>query len=217
MAKAPADRPWDAAAVGVELTELRDKAERGGRSPWSGPPPSRPGQTRPRAGVRLRGRPTAARNHENRARCRPARPRRSPTDADRPPARVPWLEPRRARDRALAWPWSRSADSSATGSGPPAQDYLYQQAEALMASTRRTDWMTARDEYLDPLDQRFPEQSLSRADPEMARQDPARGGRKPGQVLTSPVKTSSANRPTNAERQFVIANSVAAEASRPRR
>ena len=31
MAKAPADRPWDAAAVGVVLTELRDKAERGER------------------------------------------------------------------------------------------------------------------------------------------------------------------------------------------
>ena len=29
MAKAPADRPWDAAAVGVKLTELRDKADRG--------------------------------------------------------------------------------------------------------------------------------------------------------------------------------------------
>src|SRR4051794_37833790 len=29
MAKAPADRPWDAVAVTVSLTELRDKAERG--------------------------------------------------------------------------------------------------------------------------------------------------------------------------------------------
>ena len=27
MAKSPADRPWDAAAVGMKLTELRDKAE----------------------------------------------------------------------------------------------------------------------------------------------------------------------------------------------
>ena len=31
MAKAPADRPWDAAAVGLVLTELRDKAEKGGK------------------------------------------------------------------------------------------------------------------------------------------------------------------------------------------
>src|SRR5262249_7851966 len=29
MAKTPADRPWDAAAVGQKLTELRDKVNRG--------------------------------------------------------------------------------------------------------------------------------------------------------------------------------------------
>ena len=31
MAKAPPDRPWDAAAAGQVLTELRDKAEKGGK------------------------------------------------------------------------------------------------------------------------------------------------------------------------------------------
>ena len=30
MAKSPTDRPWDAAAVGMKLAELRDKVDRGG-------------------------------------------------------------------------------------------------------------------------------------------------------------------------------------------
>ncbi len=46
MAKSPADRPWDAAAVAAKLTELRDKADRGAPVamvwPSSGPP--RPNQ-----------------------------------------------------------------------------------------------------------------------------------------------------------------------------
>ncbi len=41
-------------------------------------------------------------------------------------------------------------------SWPYSQDELYRKAEALMASSKRSDWHEARDEYLDKLDQRFP-------------------------------------------------------------
>src|SRR5262249_11345388 len=46
MAKAPSDRPWDAAAVGVVLTELRTKAERGATIPMVWPSPgAKPSRT----------------------------------------------------------------------------------------------------------------------------------------------------------------------------
>ena len=46
-----------------------------------------------------------------------------------------------------------------------------------MASDSRSDWISARDEYLEPLDRRFPNQPLPRADDAVARQDPAPRGR----------------------------------------
>src|SRR5262249_36977717 len=40
---------------------------------------------------------------------------------------------------------------------PPSAEYLFHQAELLMASADPHDWQTARDEYLEPLDRRFPD------------------------------------------------------------
>ena len=40
---------------------------------------------------------------------------------------------------------------------PPSAKYLYEHAEPLMASEHRRDWVTARDEYLDPLDAKHPD------------------------------------------------------------
>ena len=73
MAKSPTDRPWDAAAVGVTLTELRDKAERG--DPIAMVWPSTGRDRGPPAGERRAAEPAAARpigrarNH-----AKPARP-----------------------------------------------------------------------------------------------------------------------------------------------
>jgi hypothetical protein len=39
---------------------------------------------------------------------------------------------------------------------PPGAEYLFRQAEARMASNDRRDWLDARDNYIDPLDRRFP-------------------------------------------------------------
>ena len=40
---------------------------------------------------------------------------------------------------------------------PPGAAYLFRHADRLMASQDSLDWIRAREEYLDPLDRRFPE------------------------------------------------------------
>ena len=123
MAKAPADRPWDAAAVGQVL----DGAARQGRARRA----DRHGLARARL---CRGQSPPGRGRA----CRQPRPRKkrpqvghlgglSSGFATRDPdgeriARIRLLEPGSARDAGLVAASSRSADSSATGSGPPAPD-----------------------------------------------------------------------------------------------
>lgn len=140
MAKSPADRPWDAAAVGHALRELRDKVNRG-------------------EAVKM-ARPAAATN-PTRAGLETSKPSRSASQT-------------RSRSR----PWSRflpSVDARPwmeTGLlvlglvviggflgymlWPPGSEYLFRQAETRMASKSRHDWLDARDNYIDPLDRRFP-------------------------------------------------------------
>ena len=163
MAKSPTDRPWDAAAVGVKLTELRDKAERGApvAMVWPSTGPWR-GQVRPRRGRRRsrqrdRGRHAPSRlgrkSHANQATLRNR-------FTSRPYGY--WVgffvaQPLHGRDRAPGrWPWSRIGGFIAYLVWPPSAEYLYKQAETLMASRSRADWRTARDEYIKPLDDRFP-------------------------------------------------------------
>jgi eukaryotic-like serine/threonine-protein kinase len=134
MAKAPADRPWDAAAVSVTLTELRDKAQRGEPIPmvWSG-----------------------------------AGDKTNPTRAGRDPVKKPKKETVKASrgpviSRAMVETALLVLALVALTGGiayvvmPPRAAYLYRQAETLMASSHRHDWITARDRFLDPLDRRFP-------------------------------------------------------------
>jgi hypothetical protein len=96
---------------------------------------------------------------------------------------------------------------------PLGQEDLYHQAELLMASTRRSDWRTAIEEYIDPLDERFPsnpyrEQTRKWRDKILL--DEADG--RASILLTSPIK--SLKEPKNrAESQFVIYHTLAAEAS----
>ena len=97
---------------------------------------------------------------------------------------------------------------------PPGQESLYKHAEALMASDSRSDWINARDEYLEPLDRRFPnhpyrEQTTRWRDRILLRDAEGRAG-----YLTAPVVTAINQPKTDAERQFVITHAVAAEASK---
>ena len=108
---------------------------------------------------------------------------------------------------------SPSADSSATGSGPPAPEYLYRQAEALMASSHRSDWLTAQEEYLDPLDHKHPDHPYKEQAAEVARPDPARRGRGPGQEPEQPGQDSIPEPHTDGERQYVSFDTLAAKAA----
>jgi serine/threonine-protein kinase len=96
---------------------------------------------------------------------------------------------------------------------PPGESYLYRQAEILMASSRRADWLTALEEYLDPLDQRFPdnpyrEQTQKWRDKILL--DEAEGR---ANILAAPVRIKGTEAKTKGESQFVVTNAVASEAS----
>ena len=62
MAKSPADRPWDAAAVEQSFKDLRDKAQRGDAIAMVWPDPGSPAANPRRAGMGL---PAAARAGRN--------------------------------------------------------------------------------------------------------------------------------------------------------
>ena len=217
MSKTPADRPWDAAAVTMVLTELRDKAERGAAIPMVWPSPGSSGAS-PAAGTG-RGESAGA-----------DRPRRKPRKVGTLATFASTLFATRSR--------SAAAESDSPGLNraaletaflvlalfavggfiaywvwPPGQEYLYRHAESLMKSTKRHDWITARDEYLEPLDRRFPDnphQEQTKKWRDQILLDEAEGR---ASILTAKVKTPLNNPNTDAERQYVIHHAVAEEAS----
>lgn len=210
MAKAPTDRPWDAAAVGMVLDELKTKADKGQPIPmvWSAPKPQsgEPPKTKGSAAAKTRAKETKAKTKTTSAR-KAGKSTQEKDGAGIALSRAR-LETALLVSALLAiggfivyWVW------------PPSQGYLYRQAEALMASPRRTDWLTARDEYLNPLDTRFPdnpyhEQTRQWRDKLML--DIVEGRAK---ILASPVKTPFSEPSNDFERQFVIAHTLAATAS----
>jgi len=216
MAKAPKDRPFDAAAVGLKLTELRDKAGRGKSVAMVFP------SSQPRAGKPARA--AAAVGSSGAAAA-------TPEPSQKKSRRSGTLSSLAGRDRTAAGPVFPWLSRAALETGllvlalvliggfigykvwPPSAKYLYEQAEALMASSRRADWHTARDDYLDPLDKGFPnnpyrEQTQKWRDKILL--DDAEGR---ARVLTSGQKTRMAEPANTTESQFVITNELAVGAS----
>jgi serine/threonine-protein kinase len=218
MAKAPADRPWDAAAVGVKLTELREKMERGAAVAmvW---PSAQPGGGKSRggavaAGARLRE-GNAVAPDPTRKKTRKSSKLAFTTGRQRLAAssESPWLTRSVVETGLLALALVVTGGFIAYWVWPPSKEYLYHQAEALMASSRRADWVTARDEFLKPLDDRFPthpyrEQTQKWRDKILL--DEAEGRAK---VLGSGLKISISEPVNDTERQIVIATELAAGAS----
>src|SRR4051812_39670804 len=119
MAKAPTDRPWDAAAASVTLTELRDKVAKGEKVPmaWGGEGETPANPTRP--GLEPEVKPKKAKgNAKTKEKAK----------------RAGWRP-----DRALVEIAALVVALAALGGGiayilwPPSASYLYRQAEALMA------------------------------------------------------------------------------------
>jgi serine/threonine-protein kinase len=223
MAKGPADRPWDAAAVGLVLTELKEKAERGAVIPmvWPTGASASGGAARGGPGAGGTGRSDSSLTD---------RPRRKSRKSGSLVTLASAIFPTRSRSQPTEPVFlglSRGALETALlvlallGVGgfivysilPPGREQLYHQAEALMASTRRSDWLKARDDCLDPLDERFPdhpwrEQTRKWRDKILLDEADGRAN-----ILVAPVKTRFSEPNNNAERQFVIAHTVAGEAS----
>ncbi len=225
MAKQPTDRPWDAAAVEVILTELRNTAERGAAI----------GMVWPAAGS------AAAKPARGDAGAGLIRPDSTLTDRPKRKPRKGGMFATLASTMFATRSRQGTADSESSGisrglleiaglilalvavgglivylAWPLGQEALYHKAEALMASTHRNDWLTARDEYLEQLDKRFPqnpyrEQTAKWRDKILL--DEAEGR---ANILASPIKTRLNEPHTNAERQFVVYHTVTTQASERR-
>jgi serine/threonine-protein kinase len=218
MAKTPADRPWDAAAVGVVLTELRDKAARGESIPMVWPTSGTGAANPPRAG----GVPDGATGT-----TRPRKKTRKSTILSTLTGSFLTTRSRAAREGADAPERSRAGLetllllAALLGIGglilylvwPPGQEYLYKHAEALMASSRYSDWVMARDEYLEPLDRRFPTNPYREQTTKWRDKILLADAERRVEYLTAPVQTSFSKPTNHAESLFVIAHTAATVAS----
>lgn len=136
MAKNPTDRPWDAALVGQTLRDLKEKSDRKESVKMAHPEPGTIGSMPTRAGVeRLDDAGSRSTKRKNRKARR---------------------QEGRLATAGLAVAFVAVAGLLGYLLWPPGAPYLRRQAATLMASTNPTDWIRARDEYLDPLDRRFP-------------------------------------------------------------
>ena len=139
MAKSPADRPWDAAAVGHTLRELREKVNRGEAVKMARPAEGSAATNPTRAGL------DTPRTSRTPSQSRPRDRARPPVDVRR------WIEP-----GLLVLGLAAIGGFIGYMLWPPGAAYLFRQAEARMASKHRHHWLEARDDYIDPLDRRFP-------------------------------------------------------------
>jgi serine/threonine-protein kinase len=218
MAKSPADRPWDASAVAAKLTELRDKAESGApvKMVWPTSGADAAGSARAdadgraaSAGERSRKKTAKSGSLLGFSRATQSRRLRSTTEVG-----STWLNRSMLETGLLVLALLGIGGFIAYSVWPPSERYLYKQAEALMASTRRSDWVRARDEYLNTLDERFPnnpykEQTRKWRDNILL--DEAEGR---GKNLASGLDIPLTRPVNNAERKFVIANELASGASK---
>ena len=196
MAKEPSDRIWDAAAAGVVLDGLRKKKAEGRSVAMAGPSGDAALPTR-LGGERL----------------------------DEP---VPVKKKAKARDESgprfaiSGGPWVATAGLSAALLAivgfltymllPPGASYLHDRAARLMASDKYLDWSAALDDYIDPLDARFPTHPY-RTETEAWRDRIAlAAAERRAIVLESPARTALSRPNTEIETAFADTSTRAAEA-----
>ncbi|MGO9596652.1 MAG: serine/threonine-protein kinase [Isosphaeraceae bacterium] len=213
MAKAPADRPWDAAAVKQVLDGLKEKDQRGEPIDMVWPPADSPDSHPTRAGV---GGPAAPKRKKGRKSGTFSSLISSFTSRDHDPS---GLGSKLLLNKAMIETLGLGAALVAVGGfmgywlWPPSASYLHRQATTLMASSHRSDWINAQEEYLDVLDRKHPDHPF-KSDVRKWRDrialDEANGRAK---VLDSPVHTQLSEPRTNTERHYVSFSTLAAKAS----
>jgi serine/threonine-protein kinase len=219
MAKVPGDRPWDAAAVGAKLTELRDKAASGapvamvwpasGKSTAKSAGPASAGGDTPSSSL-------AADRPRKKARKTGSLSRLTGRDGSPADSRFFGLSRSTIDTSVLVLALLAIGGFITYWVWPPSAKYLYEQAATLMASSRRADWLTARDEYIKPLQARFPTNPYKeqlRAWLDKILLDDAENRVK---VITSGLQISMAEPANNTERKVVVQHQLATGASRRR-
>ncbi len=152
MSKEVSERPWDAAAAGLVLTELRDKAERGDTVlmvfPDANAPPPRLGGVTETMAL-----PVSVSSTVGRKTTKSKKKKKSE------PARSGWFWPSRSQVEVGLLSLAAIAIIAfiVYEVMPPSAEYLFHQVETLMASDRRVDHLRARDEFIDELNRRFPD------------------------------------------------------------
>jgi serine/threonine-protein kinase len=189
MAKAPADRPWDAAAAGLVLTELRDKAQKGEKVAmvW---PAEGDSELPNRAGLETI-----------------AKPRKEKTA--KKGARGLVLDRSMLETALLVLALLVVGGAIAYVVWPPGQDYLFQKAKSLMDSKHPGDWARALSEYVDPLDRRFPDNPYKATTRQWRDRVLLDQAERRAAVLDSPHRTRYNEPNTNPERQYVEVSELA--------
>jgi predicted Ser/Thr protein kinase len=220
MAKSPSDRPWDAAAVGVILTELHEKAERGDPIAMVWPSAGRDPAHPPRAAAASAAKGATAPTDRSRKKSRKAGANGGTARSaigSRPGSdsyiQFSWLNRSTIEAALLALALIAVGGLIAYWVWPPSAEYLFKQAEVLMASSRRADRFTARDEYIKELDRRFPTSPYREQTRKWLDQIMLEDAENRARVLASGAKTSFSEPANYAEHQFVIAHELATKAS----
>lgn len=144
MSKNPEDRSWDAASVAHQLEQIRDRADRGEPIRMAfDPAPSSRAET-------IDGTPTNTSTS--------AKPSRKKGRATNSKVQGPPLLNRHHVELGLLL-FTLLALIGFVGYmlWPPSSRYLYKKAEVLMESSSRSDWVRARERYVEPLQSRFPD------------------------------------------------------------
>ena len=215
MAKAPGDRPWDSAAVGAKLTELRDKAERGAPVamvwPSNGPSSAKPSRASAPAEAVSSAIASPDRSRKKKGKTTGStRNNRTRSELEGGSSRISRAT---METGLLALALVAIGGFIAYLVWPPSADYLYKHAEALMASSRRADRLTARDDYIKELDRRFPDNPYREQTRKWVDQILLEDAESRAKFLTSGVKTSFTEPGNDAERKFKIAHELATTAS----
>jgi serine/threonine protein kinase len=189
MAKEPAQRPWDAAAVSVSLQAIREKAERGEsvQMVWSNNEPNNGSAAQRGTG--------AVEEVKKKSKSR--------TKSRNSPSNRPISGRQIAEIGGLVLMLLVVGGAIGYIVWPESEASLYQKAKDLMAKEDRLEWNRARDDYLDPLEKRFPNNS---------HQEEIRGWRDKiilaetegrARVLESPVRTRFSDPTTKNEERYL--------------